>query len=96
MQEPTTEFTLEAPGGLVKVRADCKDGKAERISVQNLPSFTDRLDAALEVPGFNTLTVDPAYGGDSFVIVDATELGFSDPSDPWPEGYKMSDTWGAR
>ena len=77
MQEPTTEFTLEAPGGLVKVRAECRDGKAVRIFVQNLPSFADRLDAPLEVDGLRTLTVDTAYGGDSFVIVDAAALGFS-------------------
>lgn len=76
MNEPVTELVLEAPGGLVRVRADCKNGKAERITVQNLPSFTDRLDAALDVKGLGTLTVDTAYGGDSFVIVDATALGF--------------------
>ena len=76
MQEPSTAFTLEAPGGLVKVRAECRDGKAERIFVQNLPSFADRLDAPLEVDGLQTLTVDTAYGGDSFVIVDAAALGF--------------------
>ncbi|MCG8545274.1 MAG: proline racemase family protein, partial [Alphaproteobacteria bacterium] len=81
MQEPTTEFTLEAPGGLVKVRAECRDGKAERIFVQNLPSFADRLDAPLEVDGLQTLTVDTAYGGDSFVIVDAAALGFSMTAD---------------
>ncbi len=28
MQEPVTELVLEAPGGLVKVRADCRNGKA--------------------------------------------------------------------
>ncbi|MXQ07122.1 hypothetical protein GQ651_04620 [Alphaproteobacteria bacterium GH1-50] len=77
MQEPVTEMVLEAPGGLVHVRAACKDGKAERISVRNVPSFADRLDAALEVEGLGTLTVDTAYGGDSFVVVDAAALGFS-------------------
>jgi proline racemase len=77
MVEPETTLTLEAPGGLVKVRAACKDGKAEWITVQNLPSFADRLDAALEVPGVGTLRVDTAYGGDSFVIVDADALGFT-------------------
>ena len=81
MQEPTTEFTLEAPGGLVKVRVACRDGKAERIFVQNLPSFADRLDAPLEVDGLKTLRVDTAYGGDSFVIVDATDLGLSMTAD---------------
>ncbi|MBR9651380.1 trans-3-hydroxy-L-proline dehydratase [Thalassovita aquimarina] len=77
MQEPVTELVLEAPGGLVKVRAECRNGKAERISVQNLPSFADRLDAKLEVEGIGTLTVDTAYGGDSFVVVDASALGFA-------------------
>ncbi len=77
MQEPETHLVLEAPGGLVRLRAECRDGKAERIFVRNLPSFTDRLDQSLEVEGLGTLTVDCAYGGDSFVIVDAAALGFS-------------------
>lgn len=77
MQEPETRMVLEAPGGLIEVTATCRDGKAERIKVRNHASFADRLDAKLEVEGFGTLTVDTAYGGDSFVIVDAHKLGFS-------------------
>mgnify|MGYP000521132846 FL=1 len=77
MQEPVTHLTLEAPGGLVAVEAECRDGKAERITVTNLPSFADRLGVELEVEGLGTLTVDTAYGGDSFVIVDAESLGFT-------------------
>jgi trans-L-3-hydroxyproline dehydratase len=76
MQAPETRLTLEAPGGLVEVVAQCRDGKAERVSVRNVPSFADRLDAKLEVEGLGTLTVDTAYGGDSFVIVEAAALGF--------------------
>ena len=76
MQEPVTELVLEAPGGLVKVRADCRNGKAERIHVQNLPSFAAKLGAKIEVEGLGTLTVDTAFGGDSFVIVDAAALRF--------------------
>jgi len=77
MTEPQTRLVLEAPGGLVEVVADCRNGKAERITVTNVPSFADKLDAKLEVAGLGTLTVDTAYGGDSFVIVDAEKLGFS-------------------
>ncbi|MEM8795456.1 MAG: proline racemase family protein [Pseudomonadota bacterium] len=76
MREPITELVLEAPGGLVRVRAECEDGKAKRIFVENLPSFASYLDAKIEVDGVGTLTVDTAYGGDSFVIVDAKALGF--------------------
>jgi proline racemase len=75
MQEPETHLVLEAPGGLVQVRAACRGGKAERIFVQNLPSFAADLGVTLEVEGLGPLTVDTAYGGDSFVIVDAAALG---------------------
>jgi proline racemase len=77
MTEPQTRLVLEAPGGLIKVVADCRDGKAERIKVINVPSFADKLDVSVQVPGLGTLTVDTAYGGDSFVIVNADDLGFS-------------------
>jgi len=77
MAEPETGFMLEAPGGLVAIRARCRDGKAEAITVRNVPSFAQRLDAPLEVAGLGTLTVDTAYGGDRFVMVDAAALGFA-------------------
>ena len=77
MQEPETRLTLEAPGGVIEIVADCRGGKAERIHVENVPSFADRLGAPLEVEGLGALMVDIAYGGDSFVIVDARALGFA-------------------
>jgi len=77
MQEPETRLTLEAPGGIVEVLAKCKDGKTEYVTVRNLPSFADKLGVPLEVEGLGTLTVDTAYGGDSFVIADARALGFA-------------------
>src|SRR3954468_17175055 len=75
MTEPVTQLVLEAPGGLIEVEAQCRNGKAERISLRNVPSFADRLGAKLEVAGLGTLSVDTAYGGDSFVLVEAGALG---------------------
>jgi proline racemase len=72
---PETELVLEAPGGLVRVRALCRDGKVERVTIFNVPSFVDQLAVPLEVPGLETLTVHTAYGGDSFVIVDSEAIG---------------------
>ncbi len=89
MTEPETRLTLEAPGGLVEVVAQCRNGKAERITVTNVPSFADRLDATLEVEGVGTFTVDTAYGGDSFVIVDADALGFKIAPD---EARELAET----
>lgn len=77
MVEPVTTLTLEAPGGLIQVCAQCRDGRVEMVRITNVPSFVHRLDATIEVEGLGTLTVDTAYGGDSFAIVDASALGFS-------------------
>jgi len=76
MIEPETTIVMEAPGGLVEARAECRDGKVQRVTITNVPSFAGQLDARIEVEGFGTLKVDTAYGGDSFVITDATALGF--------------------
>ncbi|MFT4784243.1 MAG: proline racemase [Paracoccaceae bacterium] len=76
MTEPVTEMVLEAPGGLVRVRAECRNGKAERITVRNLPSFAGEMGVPLDVPDYGPITVDTAFGGDSFVVVDAASLGF--------------------
>jgi len=74
MEEPETTLVLEPPGGLVQITATCRDGKVEEVRVRNVASFVDRMDVPLEVPGLGTLTVDTAYGGDSFVIVDVNQL----------------------
>ena len=48
MTEPITEFILEAPGGLVPVKAYCEDGKAKSIEVNNVASFADQLDINID------------------------------------------------
>ena len=77
MSEPETRLTLEAPAGLVEVVAQCSGGKAQSITLRNVPAFADRIAVALEVEGLGTLSVDTAFGGDSFVMADATALGFA-------------------
>ncbi len=77
MAEPQTTFLLEAPGGVVRVVADCVGGKVQQVTVRNVESFVDRLDACIELEGIGTIRVDTAYGGDSFAIVSALDLGFT-------------------
>ena len=82
MIEPVTKLKLEAPGGLIEVEADCAKGRVERVKIANVPCFADKLDQKLEVAGLGTINADTAYGGDSFVMVSAPELGFAlDPDE---------------
>jgi proline racemase len=76
MREPVTEITLEAPAGLIRVRATCAGGKVTGVTFRNVPAFAARLDAPVEVPELGTVIVDVAYGGMFFVIADAEALGF--------------------
>ena len=82
LSEPETVLRLEAPAGVVEVRAACRDGRVESVELTNVPSFAERLDAALEVDGLGALTVDVAYGGMWYAIADAGALGFAlEPSE---------------
>jgi proline racemase len=76
MTEPETRLVLEAPAGLVEIVAACRNGKAQSITLRNVPAFADRIALPLEVEGLGTITVDTAFGGDSFVMADAKSLGF--------------------
>lgn len=77
MTEPVTDVVLEAPGGLIRLRANCKDGKVTSVSFKNLPAFVLHRDAMIEVEGHGTLRVDVAYGGMLYVIADAADCGFA-------------------
>jgi proline racemase len=77
MSEPETRLVLEAPAGLIEVTARCRAGKAEAITLTNVPAFAERIAVPIEIAGMETLIVDTAFGGDSFVLADAAKLGFS-------------------
>ena len=77
MREPETTLRLEAPAGVVEVTARCRDGRCESVELTNVPCFADSIDAALEVEGLGTITVDVAFGGMWYAIADAAALGFA-------------------
>jgi proline racemase len=78
MREPETTLRLEAPAGVVEVRAACRDGRVESVELTNVPAFAAHLDAPLEVEGLlGTFAVDVAFGGMWYAIADAAALGFA-------------------
>src|SRR6478609_3121102 len=77
MDEPETTLRLEAPAGVVEIRAACRGGRVESVELTNVPSFAAKLGASLQVDGLGTITVDVAFGGMWYAIADAAELGFA-------------------
>jgi len=75
MTEPVTEFTLEAPAGLIRVRAAVNGIKVTSVTFENMPAFATHLEVPLEVPQLGTVTVDVAFGGMFYVLVEAEKVG---------------------
>jgi len=76
MREPITRLRLDMPGGPVDVTAKCEAGKARSVTIRNVPCYVDRLDARIEVEGVGAISVDVAYGGMFYALVDGAALGF--------------------
>jgi proline racemase len=74
MQEPVTEFVLEAPAGLIPIRAECSGGKVTQVTFRNVPAFAVHLDAEINVPHLGKAIVDVAWGGMFYVIADAKQF----------------------
>jgi proline racemase len=75
MEEPVTEITLEAPAGLISVRAEVSHGKVRSVRFANVPAFAVHLDQTIDVPEIGDVSVDVAYGGMFYAIADAEALG---------------------
>ncbi|MDM8099766.1 MULTISPECIES: proline racemase family protein [Oceanobacillus] len=76
MREPVTELVLEAPGGLIKVKCVCEDGKVKKVELTNVRAFAIHLNAPVKVEGIGDIQVDTSYGGMMFAHVNAQALGF--------------------
>jgi len=70
-REPVTELVLEAPAGLIPIRAEVSKGRVRKVTFENVPAFAVQLDAVIEVPQLGELKVDVAYGGMFYVIAEA-------------------------
>lgn len=70
MQEPVTEFYLEAPAGLIHITADCKNGKVTGVTFKNVPVYVEYQDKIINVPTLGEVTVDIVWGGAWFVMAD--------------------------
>ncbi|MFB3923138.1 MAG: proline racemase family protein [Terriglobia bacterium] len=75
VREPLTHLSLETPAGIVPVEAEVSNGKVIRVTFENVPAFAVHLDVKIEVPKLGTVSVDVAYGGMFYVIVQAAAFG---------------------
>ncbi|HEY9324770.1 MAG TPA: proline racemase family protein [Agromyces sp.] len=73
--EPVTEIRLDVPAGLVIARVAVEGGRAVNVTIENVPSFVERLDASIEVPGYGAVPYSVAFGGNFYALVELDDVG---------------------
>jgi trans-L-3-hydroxyproline dehydratase len=75
---PHTPINLDTPAGLVRATAHLGvDGRVERVTFLNVPSFLYARDLNLDVPGYGRVVTDVAFGGAFYAVLPADRVGLS-------------------
>lgn len=69
-------LAIETPAGRVDAQYQMGEGGVSSIRLLNVPSYLHAADVVVEVPGVGPLTVDIAYGGNFYAVVE--------PQANWP------------
>lgn len=75
---------LEVPAGIIEITYTTEGSRVTSVTIRNVPAWVAKTGISIDVPGFGPLTVDVAYGGNFYAIVE-------------PQGnYRSLDDLGAR
>lgn len=91
MTEPITKLKLDTAAGLIGITAECESGKCKTVAFDNVPGFVYVLDLEVDVPGVGKLSVDIAWGGMHYAIVDASSVGLSINNSCGPKLVEMGE-----
>src|SRR5919206_1035467 len=75
VSEPETVVRLDVPAGLVEARVAVRDGRAQHVTLRNVPSFLHAQDRTVVADGVGEVAYDMAFGGNFYAIVDAATAG---------------------
>jgi proline racemase len=78
--EPETVITLDVPAGLVTARVAVNGGRAEQVTLENVPAYVVELDG--EAGG---VRYDMAFGGNFYAIAEAAQVGLEVVPERAPE-----------
>lgn len=73
--EPVTTVRLDTPIGLIAAEVVVRDGRAESVTIVNVPSYAHALDQSVEVPGRGATACEIGFGGNFYAFVSAADVG---------------------
>ncbi|MCY9694160.1 proline racemase family protein [Paenibacillus alginolyticus] len=74
--EERSQIIIDTPAGKVIAKAECEGTEVKSVSFLNVPSFVFAQDVRVEALG-KSFTIDIAFGGAFYAIVQAEDLGIS-------------------
>lgn len=88
--EPETRVTLDTPSGVVRAVAHVENGRCLAVSFENVPAFVLRKDVSLDVPGVGRVSLDIAWGGNFYGLVEARSVGVGLTAEGAREGIRIA------
>ena len=68
---------IETPAGIVEASYTIVDGRVDSVKIVNVPAYLHSKGIQVECPDLGTLTVDVAYGGNFYALVDS-QVNYND------------------
>ena len=64
------KLRLEVPAGVIDIAYETAGDRVTAVKIRNVPAYLAEEGIAIDVPGFGPLTIDVAYGGNFYAIVE--------------------------
>ena len=61
---------LEVPAGVIDIAYETAGDRVTAVKIRNVPSYLAEEGIEIDVPGFGPLTIDVAYGGNFYAIIE--------------------------
>lgn len=70
--EPRTpgHFVADVPAGPIALSYEHEGARVKSVRIRNVPSYLAAEDIRIDVPGFGPLSIDVAYGGNFYAIIE--------------------------
>jgi 4-hydroxyproline epimerase len=64
------KLRLEVPAGVIDIAYETAGDRVTAVRIRNVSAYLAREGVAIDVPGFGPLTIDVAYGGNFYAIIE--------------------------
>jgi 4-hydroxyproline epimerase len=64
------KLRLEVPAGIIDIAYETTGDRVTAVKIRNVPAYLAEEGIVIDVPGFGPLTIDVAYGGNFYAIIE--------------------------